>query len=296
MSSSYSSWDDWFNVFYEELDTIHTYTVWPYAKSWPALLGFHNLATNKYHAVVVDGYRTSPSNQVHVNMGWDGGSDGYYSMSNVLGYADATYDHAVIGIRPQSGFPTVAIKSPKDGESVHGEHYTLGCEASDDFGITKLDLFIDGNKFEGTNIPGFFGYYDWDTMKTSNGKHSLKAIAYDEEGKASDPHEISVYVKNVAVTLEATRKIESAWLVRGHYADISFTASNEGYSIYKYEIYRKEGSGEYQLIKTFDEYPSPLAFSMSYTDKYLKKDLSYTYLIKAHDKGGLCGKSEEKTI
>ena len=63
------------------------------------------------HSVVVDGYRDSPSEQIHINFGWGGSYDGWYVTSNIVtgGYSwsDVNYQAAVIGISP-TPLPTVA--------------------------------------------------------------------------------------------------------------------------------------------------------------------------------------------
>ncbi len=61
------------------------------------------------HSVVVDGYRDYPTEQIHINMGWEGNADLWYVASNIAGggfiFSDVNYQAAVIGIRP--GPPTI---------------------------------------------------------------------------------------------------------------------------------------------------------------------------------------------
>ena len=56
------------------------------------------------HSIVVDGYRDSPSEQIHLNMGWSGSYDGWYVSNQIVtgGYnwSDVNYQAAVIGIEP----------------------------------------------------------------------------------------------------------------------------------------------------------------------------------------------------
>ncbi len=85
--SSYASWSEWFDVFRKQVD-----------KKWPALMAMFKPGSG--HAVVIDGYRTSPGDQVHVNMGWGGYADNYYDMGNIYGYGDANSDYAVVNIHP----------------------------------------------------------------------------------------------------------------------------------------------------------------------------------------------------
>jgi len=85
--SNVVSWDAWFDILKQQMD-IHQ----------PAILAVNKPDVG--HAIVADGYRTSPSNQIHVNMGWGGSNDNYYTVSNIYGYGDANRDYAVIDIRP----------------------------------------------------------------------------------------------------------------------------------------------------------------------------------------------------
>lgn len=55
------------------------------------------------HSVVVDGYRDSPSESVHINMGWSGNYDGWYTPDSFVtgSYTWSDMDRgAVIGIQP----------------------------------------------------------------------------------------------------------------------------------------------------------------------------------------------------
>ena len=56
------------------------------------------------HSVVVDGYRDYPSETVHINMGWGGGSDAWYVPDSFItggfSWTDTYYQGAAIGIQP----------------------------------------------------------------------------------------------------------------------------------------------------------------------------------------------------
>ncbi len=80
-------WEAYFNIIRGQLDDHQ-----------PVILAIYTPTSG--HAVVADGYRTSPSNQVHVNMGWSGSADAYYSLSNIYGYGYAAWDYAVVDIHP----------------------------------------------------------------------------------------------------------------------------------------------------------------------------------------------------
>jgi hypothetical protein len=60
------------------------------------------------HSVVVSGYRDAPQEQIHINMGWYGNSDGWYASNNInTGRYNFNWVNqgAVIGIEPDRGTP-----------------------------------------------------------------------------------------------------------------------------------------------------------------------------------------------
>jgi len=64
------------------------------------------------HSIVCDGYRDSPSEQIHVNMGWSGSYNGWYASNNMVtgsyNWNTVAYQAAVIGIYP-STTPTPVV-------------------------------------------------------------------------------------------------------------------------------------------------------------------------------------------
>lgn len=80
----FADWSTWFNIIKQQLEIRQPVILIIYK---PSLV----------HYAVGDGYRTSPSNQVHVNMGWGGYTDTYYSLANIYGYSNTA---ALIDIRP----------------------------------------------------------------------------------------------------------------------------------------------------------------------------------------------------
>jgi Leucine-rich repeat (LRR) protein len=85
--TSFASIDAWFSVFVTQINN-----------GWPVTLAISRYAAS--HSVVVDGYQTSGGNQVHVNMGWSGYDDAYYSLDSILKYTAIYLQIAVINIHP----------------------------------------------------------------------------------------------------------------------------------------------------------------------------------------------------
>ena len=68
------------------------------------------------HSVVVDGYRNSPSETVHINMGWSGSYDGWYTpdsfVTGSFNWTSTSYQGAAIGIQP----PTLTSSTLKESD------------------------------------------------------------------------------------------------------------------------------------------------------------------------------------
>jgi len=92
------------------------------------------------HAIVVDGYRDSPAEQIHLNMGWSGSYDGWYVSNNIVtgsnNWSDVNDQHAVIGIEPANSTmtPTVTTKTATSvsaaGATLEGTVNPNGVEVS----------------------------------------------------------------------------------------------------------------------------------------------------------------------
>jgi hypothetical protein len=68
----YPDWTAWFQVFKTQLDLGR-----------PMCMSVDSEQHDFPHEVVADGYRTTPSNQVHVNLGWGGMDDNYYDLNYI---------------------------------------------------------------------------------------------------------------------------------------------------------------------------------------------------------------------
>ena len=101
-----------------------------------------------------------------------------------------------------SGNPTVTITSPTDGSTVSGLVAITATASDDDGSVSTVEFFVDGTSV-GTGTSGTDGWsYDWDTTGASEGQHTLKAVATDDDGKtASDSVTVNVDNTNEAPTV-----------------------------------------------------------------------------------------------
>ena len=91
--------------------------------------------------------------------------------------------------------PTVALTSPAAASTVHGTATVL-TQASDDVGVTAVELYVDGAL--NSTLHGAPYSFAWDTTGVANGAHALSAIARDAAGNAGSSGSISVDVLNGA--------------------------------------------------------------------------------------------------
>jgi thermitase len=89
--------------------------------------------------------------------------------------------------------PAVAVNSPLSGESVTGT-ITATVSASDDVGVAKVELYLDGVLFAADAISPYT--FIWDTAQSGDGPHTLTAVAYDAAGNSAASAPVSVSVAN----------------------------------------------------------------------------------------------------
>ncbi len=88
--------------------------------------------------------------------------------------------------------PSVSITTPSDGDTVSGA-VTISASASDDYGIDRVEFYIDGIlKFVDREAPYEF---TWDSSSVVDGNHKIMATAYDTSNQASS-HQITVSTDN----------------------------------------------------------------------------------------------------
>lgn len=89
--------------------------------------------------------------------------------------------------------PSVSITYPMDGATVSGG-ITVTIDASDDSGVSRVELYKDGALFA-VDTEASYEFY-WDTTSDQDGSHSLRAVAYDNAGNTGESKTISVSVEN----------------------------------------------------------------------------------------------------
>jgi len=125
------------------------------------------------------------------------GYDEYYGWGRVNAYKAVLAATGTAGPPPDTTPPTASITSPSAGATVSGTT-TIDVAASDNVGVTKVQLYVDGTSLGiDTSTPFSFA---WDTTQVSNGSHSLEAIAYDAAGNQGASAVVGVTVSNPVAT------------------------------------------------------------------------------------------------
>lgn len=95
--------------------------------------------------------------------------------------------------------PLASTSSPSTGAIVTGV-ISVAVSASDNVGVNRVDLYIDGSRY-GSDTSAPYSFY-WDTTQTANGSHTLAAVAVDAAGNVGNSPTISVTVNNGQITAD----------------------------------------------------------------------------------------------
>jgi hypothetical protein len=90
--------------------------------------------------------------------------------------------------------PKVALTQPADGATV-ADTVVVSVDATDDVGVTQVDLYVDGSYFASDTAAPFS--FAWDTSTWANGAHSLLVRAHDAAGNVGEGLAVTVQVANV---------------------------------------------------------------------------------------------------
>ncbi len=94
--------------------------------------------------------------------------------------------------------PTVAITNPSNDAAVRGQ-VTVQANAGDDKGVTKVEFFDGATSLGPADTDGSNGWSaSWDTTATSEGSHTLTAVATDTVSQTTTSAAVNVTVDNTA--------------------------------------------------------------------------------------------------
>jgi len=90
--------------------------------------------------------------------------------------------------------PTVSMTSPATGATVSGT-VAVTATATDNVSVATVQFQLDGASVSGIDTAAPYAY-SWDSTKTANGSHTLRAIATDGAGNSATSASVTVTVNN----------------------------------------------------------------------------------------------------
>jgi hypothetical protein len=145
---------------------------------------------------------SGPWTQVNTNVASSAGHSVTLTLTNhdddYAGDPTFTYfdDVTVATSAPDTTAPTTSITTPANGATVSGT-ISVTATASDNVGVTKIEIYIDG-VLKGSNTNATSFTYSWATTTATNGAHTIQSKAYDAAGNVGSSSTITVTVSNSA--------------------------------------------------------------------------------------------------
>jgi hypothetical protein len=94
--------------------------------------------------------------------------------------------------------PTVSITAPGGGATVSGTGVSVTANASDNIGVVGVQFKLDGANLGAEDTTSPYAI-TWDTTATTNGSHTLTAVARDGAGNTTTSSPVTVTVSNAAI-------------------------------------------------------------------------------------------------
>jgi subtilisin family serine protease len=117
------------------------------------------------------------------------GYDVYYGSGRVNAFRTASAALALVSSDVTS--PVVSITSPADGSTVAATTQAINVRGTDNVGVTKIELYIDGKLFGTSTNPT--ATFNWSTRKITRGAHKLQAYAYDAAANRGASSTVTVW-------------------------------------------------------------------------------------------------------
>ena len=96
---------------------------------------------------------------------------------------------------PDTTLPNVSLTSPSSGATVSGT-VSVAANATDNVGVAGVQFLLDNAALGGEDTAAPY-QVSWDTTRSSNGSHTLAAIARDAAGNRAQSAVVTVTVNNI---------------------------------------------------------------------------------------------------
>lgn len=128
--------------------------------------------------------------------------------------------------------PTIAITSPANNSTVAGT-ITLSSNASDNVGVVGVQYKLDGSVLGSEVLTSSYNL-SWNTSQTTNGTHTLSAVARDAAGNTA-VSSITVNVSNAAPVSSSNLVVyndalQTPWSNSSWSANVNFSSTEKYYS------------------------------------------------------------------
>ena len=166
----------------------------------------------------------------------EAGYDVYFGQGRVNAWRAVTA--AKEFIPPDTTLPLVAFQSPTDSSIVSGA-VAISVNASDNVGVTRLELYVDGVLAYSANSPA--EVFPWNTKDVLDGSHLLEARVYDSANNVGTA-KIAVTVQNsvvadkVAPTVAIISPVQGAKITGTKTVNVAIKAA-DNVRVTKVELY-----------------------------------------------------------
>ncbi len=114
-----------------------------------------------------------------------------YNSAGVSGYTNTACGTASADTQA----PAVSLTAPAGGVTVSGSSVTVSASASDNVGVVGVQFQLDGVNLNSEDTVSPYSI-TWNTTTSTNGAHSLRAVARDAAGNKTTSTAINVTVSN----------------------------------------------------------------------------------------------------
>jgi len=171
--------------------------------------------------------------------------------------------------------PAVSLTAPTNGATLSGAT-TLSVNASDNIGLSNVQFKLDGANL-GSPLTTAPYSYSWNTSSTSNGTHTLTAVATDTSGNTANSGVVTVTINNNSA-LDSSPPSTPKGLTATSFSyqiNLSWKRSSDNVGVTGYQIYRNGSPAALATVTT-----------TSYGDAGLAANTNYSYYIVALDAAG----------
>lgn len=182
--------------------------------------------------------------------------------------------------------PTVSIASPKGGSHVSG-NVEIKAIAADDFGLKRVESYVDGEKKNSDSTSPFI--YTWLTSTYYNGNHKLKVVAIDSRNQKTEDIVNILLLPHGPQNFTGQKKNNSSGLLEEYINTLSWQANPWNQSIIKYRLMVK-GIGGWELLAELD------SGVFEYLHRGVGKEDDYEYMLRAVDSQNREGEAAYLTI